>query len=66
MIVRRATIDELRALGLRESWPTVCECGVPLDVHPPLPKPLDWSHGRPCAAESSTRVFSRAWRNRKA
>jgi hypothetical protein len=25
-----------------------CECGVPLEGHPPLPKPLPWAHGRPC------------------
>lgn len=27
----------------------VCECGVPLDDHPPLPKPKPWDAGRPCA-----------------
>ena len=66
MIVRDATAAELRALGRGEPWPDVCECGVALAVHAPLPKPFDWSHGRPCARESATRVFSRAWRNRKA
>lgn len=40
--LRSLSWEELDALGL-------CECGVALDVHPPLPKPKEWPEGRPCA-----------------
>lgn len=36
------SFEELDEAGL-------CECGAWLDEHPPLPKPLPWQHGRPCA-----------------
>lgn len=39
---------ELDAAGL-------CDCGDPLDGHPPLPAPLPWGHGRPCALTSLDR-----------
>lgn len=33
-----------------------CECGQWADGrHPPLPKPLPWAHGRPCALTSLDR-----------
>lgn len=58
-ILRAAKIDRLRA-----ELPERCECGVRLDVHPPLPRPLPWSHGRPCGRErEGVRVFSRGWRS---
>jgi len=37
-----ASLAELEALGL-------CDCGQPLDGHPPLAQPKPWAHGRPCA-----------------
>lgn len=49
------TYDELLAAGL-------CDCGTPLEGHPPLPKPLPWSYGRPCgkpAGESRWSTTSR-------
>lgn len=36
------TWDGFEAAGL-------CECGQALDGHPPLGKPRDWGHGRPCS-----------------
>jgi len=65
MIVRDATDDERENL---HRPPIRCECGVSLAVHPPLPRPLPWSHGRPCSrpvAEWGVRVFSRADRARR-
>jgi hypothetical protein len=47
---RKARI--LRAIDLE--GPT-CECGVAIAVHPPLPKPLPWGHGRPCSRTSLDR-----------
>jgi hypothetical protein len=32
-----------------------CECGQKLATHAPLPAPLPWSHGRPCAKTSLDR-----------
>ena len=40
--------DAMEAAGL-------CECGQPLDVHQPLPKPKPWGYGRPCAKTSLDR-----------
>jgi hypothetical protein len=33
----------------------LCDCGAPLADHPPLPRPLPWEHGRPCAKTSLDR-----------
>jgi hypothetical protein len=57
--IRAATEDEREALGRA---PVVCECGVALRVHPPLPRPLPWGHGRPCDRPvdvAGVRVFTR-------
>jgi DNA-binding CsgD family transcriptional regulator len=32
-----------------------CECGASLDDHPPIPAPLPWDYGRPCAKTSLQR-----------
>ena len=34
-----------------------CECGIALDIHPPLTAPRPWSHGRPCARNLSNFGF---------
>ena len=46
--------DRTLAVGvpMTETEPDVCECGVPLDVHPPLPMPKPWDHGRPCGRKA--------------
>jgi hypothetical protein len=38
--------------------------GLPLEGHPPLPRPLPWAHGRPCAKTSLER--GRGWDGRPA
>jgi len=43
--IRRASLAELEPTDPDER----CDCGVLLAVHPPLPKPLPWEHGRPCS-----------------
>jgi len=45
----RPTRAEEIETGLR------CECGVMVDVHPPLAKPLPWAHGRPCDRPATLR-----------
>jgi hypothetical protein len=47
---RRAAI--LRAIDLDGD---TCECGLAIAVHPPLPTPLPWGHGRPCSRTSLDR-----------
>lgn len=37
--------DRLRATELDD---TICDCGAPLEGHPPLPAPKPWERGRPC------------------
>jgi hypothetical protein len=54
LVAARAT---LRAAGRRKARilraidldGPVCECGLAIAGHPPLPKPLPWAHGRPCS-----------------
>ncbi|HLY12933.1 MAG TPA: AsnC family transcriptional regulator [Candidatus Limnocylindrales bacterium] len=38
----------------------VCECGAPVDGHPPIPKPSSVTEGRGVGGE--VHVFSREWR----
>jgi hypothetical protein len=42
----------------------VCDCGQPLEGHPPLPRPLPWGHGRPCSKTVLER--GRGWDGRPA
>ena len=46
-----------RAAALRAVDPEgpTCECGVAIAVHPSLPRPLPWAHGRPCGKTSLDR-----------
>jgi len=51
---RQAYVDDLnRAVFEDSGWDELvaagrCECGRPLEGHPPLPRPRDWAEGRPC------------------
>lgn len=56
---RRAAI--LRAIDLDGP---ICECGVLIAVHPPLPKPRPWELGRPCGKSALDR--GRGWDGREA
>jgi hypothetical protein len=51
--VTRRRGDPIRAALIRATDfdGDVCECGVPLAVHPPLPRPKPWGVGRPCSRE---------------
>lgn len=41
-----------------------CECGASLDDHPPIPDPLPWDYGRPCAKTALQRGYG--WDGREA
>lgn len=47
---RSIDFDAFEAAGL-------CECGTPLDGHPPLLEPLPWNYGRPCSKTSLQRGY---------
>lgn len=53
----RMSYEELEAAGIDD-------CGLPLEGHPPLPRPKPWHHGRPCDRVVSGpfgRVSGRVW-----